>query len=49
MCTSASFPQNNQIIKANIHKVNPGKQVVHFKTYVKWVFPFNVNMIGFSP
>ena len=22
---------------------------MHFKTYVKWVFPFNVNMIGFSP
>ena len=23
--------------------------MVHFKPYVKWVFPFNVNMIGFSP
>ena len=23
--------------------------MVHFKTYVKWVLPFNVIMIGFSP
>ena len=35
--------------EAKIHKVIPGKQVVHFKTCVKWAFPFNVNMIGFSP